>query len=95
MVSKKKNVELVPFIQILSVSGKDHLEQLSLLNLKTNVKTILKTDGLFVELGYVVNSNFVKDLVDLNEIGAIIVNSDQSTSQAGVFAAGDVTDRPY
>ncbi len=94
-ITKKRNIELVPYIQILSAKGSERLEELRLQNLRTQQKWALKTDGLFVELGYVVNSDFVKDLVALDELGQIMVNADQSTSVPGIFAAGDVTNGPY
>ena len=38
------------------------------------------------------NSEFVKELVDLDEWGEIKVSQNMSTSQPGIFAAGDATD---
>jgi thioredoxin reductase (NADPH) len=38
------------------------------------------------------NTEFVKGFVDLDEWGQIKVHQDMSTSQPGIFAAGDVTD---
>jgi thioredoxin reductase (NADPH) len=95
MVMQKKKVELVPFIEILEIRGQHAVEELKLKDLKGQGTKILKIDGLFVELGYVVNSEFVKDLVDLDPEGQVKVNADQSTSVPGIFAAGDLTDRPY
>jgi thioredoxin reductase (NADPH) len=92
---KKKNVELVPFIQIQKILGSDKLSGLKLLRLKTNQHSELALDGLFVELGYIVDSNLVKNIVKLDEQEQIIVSSDQSTSVSGIFAAGDATNRPY
>lgn len=92
---KKMNVEIVPFVQIDEIFGNKTLEGLKLKNLKTGQPWTLPIEGLFVELGYVVKSQFVKDLVKLDEQGQIMINSDQSTSMPGIFAAGDVTDRPY
>ena len=46
-------------------------------------------------MGYVAKTDFVEDLVQLNGRKEIITNKDRSTSQPGVFAAGDVTDTPY
>jgi thioredoxin reductase (NADPH) len=91
----KKNVELVPFVQINEIFGANKVEGLKLKDLKTGKEKNLPTNGLFVELGYVVKSEFVKDLVELDEQGQIIVRFDQSTSCPGVFAAGDATNRLY
>ncbi|HEV8601395.1 MAG TPA: FAD-dependent oxidoreductase, partial [Patescibacteria group bacterium] len=94
-VAKKNNIEILPFVRIDSIAGKGTLNVLELTDLKLNRRRVLPVDGLFVELGYVVNSDFVKDLVDLDEQGQIKVNADQSTSMEGVFAAGDAVNRPY
>lgn len=51
--------------------------------------------GVFVQIGLAPNSNFVSDLVDLNERNEITVTSKCETSVEGIFACGDVTDTPY
>lgn len=56
----------------------------------------LKLDGVFIEVGSVPNSDFVKGLVDLDERGEIVVDhKTQETSCPGIWAAGDVTNLPY
>jgi thioredoxin reductase (NADPH) len=94
-VSKKSNVELVPFIQIQEITGSDRVHKLKLHNLTSGFQQDLSIDGLFVELGYVVNAEFVKDLVQLDDQSQIVVGADQSTSRLGVFAAGDATNNFY
>lgn len=94
-ISRKSNIELVPFIEIAEISGSDHVEKLRLIDLKTNQKKELAIEGLFVELGYIVNAEFVADLVQLDNQSQIIVNLDQSTSVPGIFACGDATNNPY
>jgi alkyl hydroperoxide reductase subunit F len=51
----------------------------------------LETDGVFIELGLVPNSNPVKDLVELDVYGRVVVDNRNRTDCAGLFAAGDVT----
>ena len=55
----------------------------------------LKVNGVFVEIGYVAKTEFIKDLVKINDKGEIITDKDGNTSQPGVFAGGDVTDCLY
>ena len=56
----------------------------------------LEVDGVFVEMGSVPASDLVKDLVNLNDNGEIIIDAKTNmTSRPGIFAAGDVTDVPY
>ncbi|HEX5429926.1 MAG TPA: FAD-dependent oxidoreductase [Patescibacteria group bacterium] len=94
-VVKKSNVELVPFVEIQEITGQSRIEKLKLLERNTGTRKDLLVDGLFVELGYVVNAEFVKDLVALDDNSQVVVGADQSTSTPGVFAAGDCTNRPY
>jgi len=94
-ISRKANVELVPFIQIQEITGSNSIEKLKLMELHSGKTKDLPVQGLFVELGYVVNSLFVQDLVQLDEHGQIIAASDQSTGVAGLFACGDCTNSLY
>lgn len=56
---------------------------------KKNKLKELRVQGIFVEIGRVANSEFVKDLVKLDEHGHIIADCQTYTSTAGIFAAGD------
>jgi len=57
-------------------------------------KKELNVSGVFIEIGYVPNTDFCKDLVKLNQGNEIIIDKANKTSAEGVFAAGDVTDIP-
>lgn len=74
------------------ISGEDRLESITIKNVKDNKTSKLKLDGVFISIGMDPNSEFVKELVDLDELGEIKVSQNMSTSQPGIFAAGDVTD---
>lgn len=53
----------------------------------------LPLEGVFVEIGAVPNSDIVKDLVQLNKSGEIVIDHKTAlTSREGIWAAGDVTD---
>ncbi|ATC93232.1 alkyl hydroperoxide reductase subunit F [Pseudoalteromonas tunicata] len=51
--------------------------------------------GIFVQIGLLPNTDWLKGTVELSQRGEIITNSHGATSIAGVFAAGDVTNTPY
>ncbi|MDO8467228.1 MAG: FAD-dependent oxidoreductase [bacterium] len=56
----------------------------------------IKLDGVFVEIGSRPNVDFVKDLVQTNEFGEIVIDHrTQATSLLGIWAAGDVSDVLY
>jgi alkyl hydroperoxide reductase subunit F len=52
-------------------------------------------DGVFVQIGLLPNSSFLKDTVELTKFGEIVVDSKNRTSAKGIYAAGDVTNVPY
>lgn len=74
------------------ISGEDRFESITIKNVKDNKISKLKLDGVFIAIGMDPNSEFVKELVDLDEWREIKVSQNMSTSQPGIFAAGDVTD---
>lgn len=51
--------------------------------------------GIFVQIGLVPNTEWLKGVVELTPRGEIIVDERGQTSVAGIFAAGDVTNTPY
>jgi thioredoxin reductase (NADPH) len=56
---------------------------------------LLEVDGVFVEIGFIVNFQLIKDLVDLDRLNQVVTTPMQATSNSGIFAAGDLTDTPY
>lgn len=54
-----------------------------------------KLDGVFVQIGLVPNTSFVKDLVETTKFGEIIIDEKNRTNVKGIYAAGDVTNIPY
>ena len=52
-------------------------------------------EGVFVQIGLLPNSEWLKGTLELSERGEVIVNDRAQTSMRGVFAAGDVTTTPY
>ncbi|HEY9513454.1 MAG TPA: alkyl hydroperoxide reductase subunit F, partial [Rhodanobacter sp.] len=52
-------------------------------------------DGIFVQIGLLPNTEWLKDTVALSPRGEIIIDERGQTSLPGVFAAGDATTVPY
>ena len=56
----------------------------------------MKVTGIFIEIGLLPTTNFVKDLVPLNKIGQIVIDPKTQRAQVdGIWAAGDSTDGLY
>ena len=61
----------------------------------SDVKQALPLEGVFVQIGLVPNTEFLKGTVELSRFGEIVVDSKGHTNVPGVFAAGDCTTVPY
>jgi len=55
----------------------------------------VELDGVFVQIGLAPNSGFIRDLVEVNKAGEIVVDGRGRTSRPGIYAAGDVANLPF
>jgi NADH-dependent peroxiredoxin subunit F len=61
----------------------------------TDTEHRVELEGVFVQIGLVPNTEWLKGTVELSKHGEIVVDAKGATSLPGVFAAGDVTTVPY
>ena len=61
----------------------------------TGVEHTVELDGVFVQIGLVPNTEWLKGTIELSRFGEIVVDAKGQTSVPGVFAAGDATTVPY
>lgn len=83
------NVDVLEGYKVESVQGDDYARKI-VVNSNGNT-TELVADAFFVELELEPQSQMVADLVKVDDFNNIIIDSQNRTSQAGIFAAGDVT----
>jgi len=82
--------------EIIEIKGDAFVKSIIIKNIVSGETKEIQMQGIFVEIGAVPNTDMVKDLVDLNEMGAIKINPlTQQTSLPGIWAAGDCTDVLY
>ncbi|MFZ2187498.1 MAG: FAD-dependent oxidoreductase [Candidatus Moraniibacteriota bacterium] len=94
LASEKVNVLYSVLPQ--AVLGETRVTSLAYKDAVTGEAKTLGTEGVFVEIGMVPNTEFVKGVVDLNERGEIVLDHrTKVTSKPGIFATGDATDAPY
>lgn len=62
---------------------------------KTQKTVEVALDGIFVQIGLLPNSQFIKDIVETTKFGEIVVDNKGRSSVKGIYAAGDVTTTPY
>ncbi len=86
---------LMPNSEVVEIRGSNKVESVVVRNKKTGEMQELKAAAVFIEIGYVTKTDFVKHLVDLNERGEIIADWIGKTKTPGLFAAGDVIQYPY
>ncbi|MEY4262054.1 MAG: alkyl hydroperoxide reductase, F52a subunit, FAD/NAD(P)-binding [Pseudomonadota bacterium] len=89
------NVDVILNAQTLEVLGSDKVNSMIYLDRKTNEKKTITLEGIFIQIGLLPNTDFVKNTVDLSKFGEIIIDSHGQSSLPGLFAAGDVTTVPY
>jgi alkyl hydroperoxide reductase subunit F len=85
-----KNITLYKNTQISSLHGDKFLSGITIKD-ESGREQVMDLDGVFLEIGWLPNSDMVDGLVALNEKKEIIVDCDGRTSVPGIFAAGDVT----
>ena len=95
-VKKISQVQAVRQAEVQEILGDEAVKGLKYKDLKSGEVQELAVQGVFVAIGSHPNSDFVRDLVDTNQAGEILVDHRTAqTSKLGIFAAGDVTDDPY
>jgi thioredoxin reductase len=88
-VLKAENVEVMEGYRVDEVLGDEYAR--TLVVSKNGDKAELNADAFFVELELQPQTEIVKDIVDLDQLGRIKIDARNRTSTEGLFAAGDVT----
>ena len=91
-LAEQPNIKTILNSATVKVNGNEFVESIVYKSRETDEEKTLNVEGMFVEIGLSPRSEVVKDLVETNKIGEIVINPENnSTSVAGIFAAGDVT----
>lgn len=92
-VKKETKIQVHLNKELKKIEGKDKIQALIYQDLKTNKTFQVPIDGVFVQIGSVPATGFLKGLVEFNERDEIKVDFQTcQTSTPGIFAAGDVND---
>lgn len=89
-VGETPNIEVMFEEEVGELIGEEKLEKVKLKSGKD-----INLNGLFIEIGGTPNTKLAEELGIKLDNGSIIVDRDQKTSVPSVFAAGDVTNRPF
>jgi thioredoxin reductase (NADPH) len=77
---------------VTEVVGSDKVTTLKLKNVKTGAESTFDTDGFFIFIGHVPNTQMFKGQLEMSDLGYVIVNDKMETSVEGVYAAGEIAD---
>ncbi len=90
------NVAIHTQAQTLEITGDGaKVDGLRFKDRASGAETRVALEGVFVQIGLVPNTDWLKDTLELSKYGEIIIDSHCATSLPGVFAAGDVTTVPF
>lgn len=95
-VKANPNMKIITNAVTLRVDGEQFVSTLTYKDTNTNEEHTIPASGIFVEIGQIPNTDFLKGTVPLDEINKIIVDPMTQASQTtGVWAAGDCTNGKY
>ncbi|MDD2752253.1 MAG: thioredoxin-disulfide reductase [Candidatus Omnitrophica bacterium] len=74
---------------IEKIIGKDRVEEVQIKNVATGALSTVCCQGVFIFVGISPNTNFLRNLLQIDDSGFIITNQNSQTSLQGIFACGD------
>ncbi|MDX9839719.1 MAG: FAD-dependent oxidoreductase, partial [Azoarcus sp.] len=89
------NVTVIKSAQTTEVTGTDKVNGLMYKDRTTEEVKRIELEGIFVQIGLLPNTDFMKGSIELTRFGEVIVDAKGQTSVPGIFAAGDCTTVPY
>ncbi len=91
-LEEKRNFQILLNAKVEAIEGDTSVKGITLVDMKTNKKQKILTDGVFISLGRVPMTQIVQKAgIELDKIGCIKVDRQQRTNIEGVYAAGDCT----
>lgn len=93
-LSQCDNVEFVWDSVVEKILSDNKVVGVKIKNVKTGVISQIPCEGLFVAVGNLPNTKFLDEIIDLDKFGYIVADENTKTSVPGVFAAGDVRQKP-
>jgi len=95
-LTQNPNFKALNNIELLEIKGDKFVSGLDYHDRATDQTIHLPVTGIFVEIGFLPNTEFLRETLDLNPAGKIVINHrTQATSRPGIWAAGDCTDGLY
>ena len=90
-----KNVTVITNARTTEITGDQKVTGLIYEDRATQQLQTVELEGVFIQIGLIPNTDWLKGVVELSKHGEIIVDARGQTSVPGVFAAGDATTVPF
>ncbi len=95
-VRSLKNVTILLNARTTELKGENgKLTQLTYRDKTNDTYHTIDVAGCFVQIGLTPNTDWIRDVAEVNQYGELVIDSHGATSAEGIFAAGDCTDIPY
>jgi thioredoxin reductase (NADPH) len=95
LLKSKDNVTFMFESELNEVIGDAKVTGVKIKNVTTKKIEELPIDGVFIAIGHKPNTDFLKDQIELDHGGYVVVTDDIKTNKTGIYAAGDVADHKY
>lgn len=89
-VRQKPKIQLVLNTVVEEILGDQMVHSVKVKNVKTDETAAIPVKGIFIYIGHIPNTSFLRGFIELDETGHIPTDEDMRTNIQGVFAAGDV-----
>ena len=94
MIDKVKAMHKVRILnntEVVAIEGHKIVQSVRIKSRDGGLQKDLPVSGVFIEVGSVPATDYLKSLVKLNKFGEILIDEENMTSAKGIFAAGDIT----
>ena len=96
LITKSGKIEVLTSVKVLKIQGDKFVKSLTYQDLISGKEQKLDVEGVFIEIGNLPATAFVKDLVDFSEKNEIVTDLESyATRTPGLFAAGDCNKGRY
>jgi thioredoxin reductase (NADPH) len=80
---------------VTEIVGENIVDAVNLYNKETGESSKMQTEGVFIFIGHIPNTDLYKGVLELDDMGYLVVDKFMQTKLPGVYAAGEVADSHY
>lgn len=87
---KSKKTRFLLNHELVSIDGGDNVDSITVRDRQTGKEKKIGVSGVFIYIGYLPNSEFLKGVVEMDDSGYVKTDGSMRTSAPGIYAAGDI-----